>query len=326
MLSAYAAREGQPLADFPVAGDLSQAQWIDLYQPSDAEKARVVAATGLDVATEDELSEIETSSRLAFDGHAIYLSMPLIAKAEGEAADTKPIGFVLTHDRLITIRFNRSLAFHNFLETQHRTPMESVAPIGIFMLMLEAISDRLADLLEIIRDDLDRISKLIFHDTGKGMSQIRRQGNQLQDVLRAIGRAGDTMSRVRDSLLGIGRILPYVAQVAAPWIDRAMRDRIKSLRQDIASLADYDGHLNGKVQFLLDATLGLINNTQNNIIKVLTVVSVVGVPPTLVASIYGMNFKDMPELNWSFGYPYGLTLILLSAVLPLIWFKMRGWL
>jgi magnesium transporter len=326
MLGAYAAREGQPLADFPSEGDLSQAQWIDLFQPTADEKARVVAATGLSIATEDELSEIETSSRLAFDGHAIYLSMPLLAKAEGEPPDTRPIGFVLTRDRLLTIRFNRSLAFHNFLEAQHRTPMESVAPVGIFMLMMEAISDRLADLLENIRDDLDRISKLIFHDTSNSTRRGRRQNNELQNVLRAIGRAGDTMSRVRDSLLGIGRILPYVAQVAAPWIDRTMRDRIKSLRQDVASLADYDGHLNGKMQFLLDATLGLINNTQNNIIKVLTVVSVVGVPPTLVASIYGMNFKDMPELSWNYGYPYGLTLIVLSAVIPLIWFKLRGWL
>ena len=325
MLGAYAAREGQPLADFPSEGDLSKAQWIDLYQPTPEEKARVVAATGLEVATEDELAEIETSSRLAFDGHAIYLSMPLIAKVEDQAPDTKPIGFVLNRDRLITIRFNRSLAFHKFLETQHRTPMETTSPIGIFMLMMEAISDRLADLLENIRDDLDRISRLIFHDNGNG-TRRRKQDNELQNVLRAIGRAGDTMSRVRDSLLGIGRILPYVAQIAAPWIDRPMRDRMKSLRQDIASLSDYDGHLNGKMQFLLDATLGLINNTQNNIIKVLTVVSVVGVPPTLVASIYGMNFKDMPELNWSYGYPYGLTLIVLSAVIPLIWFKVRGWL
>jgi magnesium transporter len=326
MLGAYAAREGQPLADFPPEGDLSQAQWIDLYEPTPEEKARVVAATGLSVATEDELNEIETSSRLAFDGHAIYLSMPLMAKAEGEAPETKPIGFVLSRDRLITIRFNRSQAFRGFLETQHRTPMETVAPVGIFMLMMEAISDRLADLLENVRDDLDRISKLIFHDAGGDTRRSRRQDRGLQDVLRAIGRAGDTMSRVRDSLLGIGRILPYVAQVAAPWIDRAMRDRIKSLRQDVSSLADYDGHLNSKMQFLLDATLGLINNTQNNIIKVLTVVSVVGVPPTLVASIYGMNFKSMPELNWSYGYPYGLTMIVLSAVIPLIWFRLRGWL
>jgi magnesium transporter len=204
--------------------------------------------------------------------------------------------------------------------------MQSVSPIDIFMLMMEAISDRLADLLENIRDELDRISKLIFLDSDGGMRRSRKQGNELQDVLKAIGRAGDLMSRVRDSLLGVGRILPFVAQTAAPWIDRELRERIKTLRQDVASLSDYDGHLNGKMQFLLDATLGLINTTQNNIIKVLTVVSVVGVPPTLVASIYGMNFKDMPELNWDLGYPYGLAMIVLSAVIPLVWFRMRGWL
>jgi magnesium transporter len=98
------------------------------------------------------------------------------------------------------------------------------------------------------------------------------------------------------------------------------------VRQDVASLSDYDAHLVNKVQLLLDATLGLINIEQNNIIKVLTVVSVVGVPPTLVASMYGMNFKHMPELDWAWGYPYGLALIVISAVGPLLWFKLRGWL
>ena len=97
------------------------------------------------------------------------------------------------------------------------------------------------------------------------------------------------------------------------------------MRQDVLSLSDYDGHISNKVQLLLDATLGLINIEQNNIIKVLTIVSVVGIPPTLIASMYGMNFKIMPELNWSWGYPYGLALIALSAVLPLVWFKWRGW-
>jgi magnesium transporter len=184
MLAAYAAREGQPLADFPPEGDLSQAQWIDLYDPTPAEKARVMAGTGLTIATEDDLSEIETSSRLAFDGHAIYLSMPLVARAEGEAANTRPIGFALTRDRLITIRFNRSQAFHNFIETQHRTPMETVSPLGIFMLMMEAISDRLADLLETIRDDLDRISRLIFHDTGDSTRRARKRAGGRYHVPR----------------------------------------------------------------------------------------------------------------------------------------------
>lgn len=326
MLGAYAAREGQPLCDFPPDGDLAEAQWIDLFEPTEEEKARVEAATGFSISTEDELSEIETSSRLYYDGSAIYLSMPLVSKMEGMPADVRPIGFILSRERLVTIRFNRSRAFHNFLDTQHRKPMQSHEPIDIFLSLLEAISDRLSDLLENMRDELDSVSKQIFLEARQGAGHGRKLDNELQSVLKRLGRTADLMSSIRDSLLGVGRILPYVAQIAAPWIDREGRDRIKSLRQDILSLTDYDGHLNGKLQFLLDATLGLINNAQNNIIKVLTVVSVVGVPPTLIASIYGMNFKDIPELNWAWGYPYGLTMILLSAVLPLIWFKLRGWL
>ncbi len=97
------------------------------------------------------------------------------------------------------------------------------------------------------------------------------------------------------------------------------------MRQDLASLTEYDSQMTNKVQFLLDATLGFINIEQNSSIKVLTVISLVGVPPTLIASIYGMNFANMPELHWAHGYAYGLSMIALSAVLPLVWFKWRGW-
>jgi magnesium transporter len=147
----------------------------------------------------------------------------------------------------------------------------------------------------------------------------------LKLILRRVGHNGDLASKIRDSLLGIARIVPFVLTLAADWLPAEVKPRLETLRQDVASLNDYDAHLVNKVQLLLDATLGLINIDQNNIIKVLTIVSVVGVPPTLVASMYGMNFKYMPELNWAWGYPYGLALITLSAILPLLWFKWRGW-
>ncbi|MBN8889304.1 MAG: hypothetical protein J0H91_03295 [Rhodospirillales bacterium] len=145
-------------------------------------------------------------------------------------------------------------------------------------------------------------------------------------MLRSVGHAGDLISKMRDTLLGLGRMLPFVQVAAKDWIPAELRPRFKTLRADIQSLTDYDAHLANKVQFLLDATLGYISIEQNNIIRVLTVVSVVGVPPTFVASMYGMNFEGMPELHWHFGYPYALLLILLSAVLPLVWFRVRGWL
>ena len=124
---------------------------------------------------------------------------------------------------------------------------------------------------------------------------------------------------------GIGRVVPYVSTLAADWLPPEVKPRLDTVRQDVLSLGDYDAHIVNKVQLLLDATLGLINVEQNNIIKVLTIVSVVGIPPTLIASMYGMNFKGMPEYDWSWGYPYGLAMIALSAILPLVWFKWRGW-
>ena len=105
----------------------------------------------------------------------------------------------------------------------------------------------------------------------------------------------------------------------------ALLPRLLTVRQDVASLSDYDAQLTNKVQFLLDATLGFINIEQNNGIKILTVVSVVGIPPTLIASMYGMNFKNMPELQWEYGYLYGIVMIVLSGVIPLLWFRKRGW-
>src|SRR5205085_5110466 len=136
---------------------------------------------------------------------------------------------------------------------------------------------------------------------------------------------GDLVSKIRDGLLALARIVPFVASNGASWIHPELKPRLETVRRDIISLSDYDTHLINKVQLLLDATLGLINIEQNNIIKVLTIVSVVGVPPTLVASMYGMNFRHMPELDWAWGYPYGLALIAVSAVAPLLWFRWRGW-
>jgi len=147
----------------------------------------------------------------------------------------------------------------------------------------------------------------------------------LRNSLRQLGHSGDLVSKIRDSTLGVARILPYVITNGAGWIPAEVRLRLDVVSHDVSSLSDYDAHLANKVQFLLDTTLGLINIEQNNIIKVLTIVSVVGVPPTLVAGIYGMNFHVMPELDWTWGYPYGLGMIVLSTIIPLIWFRWRGW-
>jgi len=302
----------------------SAAVWVDLLNPTDEERAAAERLTNLRVPAEAELAEIESSSRLSSRGKALYLSTPMSYRSADGQSMTAPLGFVLSPDYLMTIRFADPPVFDQFAE---RFVAKDAAPCSVsaFLGLLEAIVDRLADVLEHVGADLDAISRRVFKGEQNGTQRATRMDQQLRATLRAIGRAGERVSNIRDSLHGVNRIVLYANETAGDWIPADLRPRFKTLRQDIVSLSDYDGQLTNKVQFLLDATLGFINIEQNNGIKVLTVVSVVGVPPTLIASIYGMNFKDIPELSWPHGYAYGLTVIVLSAILPLLWFKRRGW-
>jgi magnesium transporter len=306
---------------------LRDAIWIDLEAPSADELAEVSHATGLSMPSRASLTEIETSSRLAAAGDRLTLSMSLINRALNEGPQAEPAGFVLTPDRLVTIRFAPSLVFDQFVAQLH----EIAAPESVFLFvsLLEAIVDRLADALEKIRDELDVLSHAIFqrqqvaaHRKGQ---QRREQEAELRKTIAMLGRTYDSLSYFRDSQHGIARIAPFVIG-AAPWVTSGAGKRLQTVQQDVNSLNEFSNHLTDKVQFLLDATLGLINIAQNNLMKVLTIVSVVGIPPTLVAGIYGMNFRDMPELHWVFGYGYGLVMITLTAILPLVWFRYKGWL
>ena len=324
MLTAFVC-EGKALRRHatPSAETLRDAAWIDLLNP-DAEEMRLVAqATGLRVPSEAEVSEIESSSRLAQEDGVLYLSMPLVSRLD-EAPRTVPAGFVLSRERLLTIRFAASRLFDAFAERQLRAETAERSGAHILVGLLEAIVDRQADALEQAKTDLDNISQRIFRE-GQRLSR-RGEDALLRETLSAIGRTGELVSYIRDSQLSADRLLPYVLGNAVEWLPAELKPRMDTLRQDIASLKDYDVHLDDKVHFLLDATLGFISIAQNNVVKVLTVASVVGIPPVLIAGIYGMNFKVMPELQWQWGYAYGLILIAVSGIVPLVWFKLRGWL
>jgi magnesium transporter len=296
--------------------------WIDLLQPSAEERAFIERNIGLKLPDFADLSEIESSSRLRLVQGALYLSAPLVYRVDVDDPHTTPVGFIVTPERLITIRFETPTSFITAGQTAYAGACEA------FVGLLEAIVDRIADILERIAGELDTVSHRLFR-SGPGDTERRRRparaNADLRVILRRVGRSGDLASKIRDSLLAIARIVPYVESNGAAWLPAEATSRLQTLRQDIYSLSQYDEHLTNKLQLLLDATLGLINIDQNNIIKVLTVVSVVGVPPTLVASMYGMNFHNMPELDWSWGYPYALALIAVSAVAPLLWFRWRGW-
>jgi magnesium transporter len=320
---------GERPADLAKANLPANVAWIDLLKPEPDEVAFVKRTTGLEVPSIEDLSEIESSSRLRHQNGAIYLSAPLIYRgADSDHRLTTPVGFVLTRERLITVRFEDITSFKTFSARDLAGESDPLSSAAVFAGLMDAIADRLADVLENIAAELDALSHRLFHTPATEPVSRRppaRESADLRIILRRVGNSGDIASKIRDSLLGIGRIVPYVLSLAGDWLPTEIKPRLDTVRQDVVSLSDYDTHILNKVQLLLDATLGLINVEQNNIIKVLTIVSVVGIPPTLVASMYGMNFKNMPELDWSWGYPYGLALILLSAILPVAWFKWRGW-
>ena len=319
MLTAFACHDGTLRR---IAEPTADACWIDLVSATPEETDRVARTTGLAIPTEAQVSEIESSSRLSMRDGVLYLSMPLVSQPETEPRSVS-VGLVLSHERLITVRFAPSRLFDRFMAQDH---IAAHSGVHVLVALLEAIVDRQADVLELVKAELEEISHRIFSQNMAAASGRRREDALLRATLVALGRIGDLVSHVRESQVSAGRIVPYVETVAAAWLPKDIGPRFHTLQRDIASLNDFDTHLNDKLQFLLDATLGFINIAQNNVMKVLTVVSVAGVPPVLVAGIYGMNFKSMPELEWVWGYPYSLVLMLATTLIPLAIFRWRGWL
>ncbi len=300
----------------------SQATWLDLCEATEQERAQVEAATGLRVPTQLEVSEIESSSRVFTENGASYLSTPVPSSGDAHTP-LSAVGFVLTQRVLITVRF----ADHAVLDSAFSACEMSAGQNACeaFLRILEALVDRAADALEHAGSDLDSVSHAAFHSEKSRGRQLRQKSESLREALRKLGQIGDRISQIRETLLGIGRIAAFVMETNSALVAPGEQARLKAIRADISSLNDYQGHLSGKVQFLLDATLGFINIEQNDIVKTLTIVSVVGVPPVLVAGIYGMNFRHMPELDWPWGYPFALLLMLVTGFAPLLWFKWRGW-
>jgi magnesium transporter len=281
--------------------------WIDLLRPTSDEEALVQSEHGIRIPTHAQLSEIESSSRLRVEGQTLLMSMPLGLQDDRFASTPLPLGFVLTPELLVTVRYCDIHAFPDVQST-----------------LREAMVDFAADRLEQIGADLGGVSQRIFGSPAQPLPSRSRFNSAMQQNLIGVGQTGELLSRIRESLLGLGRIASFTTEAVA-WLPTEVRARLKTVRHDLASLSDYENHLSGKTQFLQDAVLGFINTQQNDIFKVLTIVSVVGVPPTLIASIYGMNFHNIPEYQWKYGYPYGLGVIALSIIVPILWFKWRKW-
>jgi magnesium transporter len=299
------------------------AVWFDLVNPNVAEDKLVERQVGVAVPTREEMQEIEVTSRLYVENGARYMTATLMCQSDTNTPKTTPVTFILSGQRLITVRYDEPRPFMIVGNKLARNCSPAITGQSVLMDLLDAVIDRAADILERVGAEVDQVSHDIFEPEDARADRTRTY-NQ---ILRALGQKGDLASKVRESLVSIGRLLLYLANEAdnMRWA-KEPRAQLRGMQRDVHSLSDHAAYLSNKIQFLLDAMLGMVTIEQNNIIKIFSVAAVGLMPPTLIASIYGMNFKHMPELEWYFGYPIALVLMVLAAALPYYFFKWKRWL
>jgi magnesium transporter len=295
--------------------------WIDLVNPTPGEDKIVEALVGIAVPTREEMQEIELSSRLYVENGARYMIATLMCQSDTPIPKTTPVTFILAGHRLITVRYDEPKPFAIARHKLTRYCPQTATGESVFIDLLDAVVDRCADILERVGVEIDQVSHNIFE------RDRSRTPKFYTVILQTIGRKGELASKVRESLVSIGRLLIFVANEAEGmrWA-KDQRAQLKSMQRDAQSLSDHAAYLTNNITFLLDALLGVVTIEQNNIIKIFSVAAVAFMPPTLIASIYGMNFKHMPELDWVVGYPFALFLMLVAALLPYVYFKWRKWL
>ena len=297
------------------------AVWIDLVNPAGGEDKLVERLVGVAIPTREEMQEIELSSRLYVENGARYMTATLMCQSDTPVPKTTPVTFILAGHRLITVRYDDPKPFAVARHKLTRSCPASVSGETVFMDLFDAVIDRCADILERVGVEIDQVSHNIFE------RERSRTPKFYTVILQTIGRKGELASKVRESLVSIGRLLIFVANEAEGmrWA-KDQRAQLKSMQRDAQSLSDHAAYLTNNVTFLLDAMLGVVTIEQNNIIKIFSVAAVAFMPPTLIASIYGMNFRHMPELDWYLGYPLAIILMITAAILPYLYFKWRKWL
>jgi len=299
--------------------------WIDLLNPTKEEEVLVEHVLQVDLPTREEMKEIEISSRLYKEDEAIFMTATLLSNSTSELSEALPVTFVLAQHSLVTIRYSDPRSFQIFSARTQHIDGDYSSKEAILTGLLESVMNRLADILENIANDVNAVSQEIFKNKKENPPE---DATDFQDILQRIGQKGDLNSKVRESLVGLTRLLAFLEHSlsSSRTVSRELKGRIATLSHDTHALTEHVSFLSNKINFLLDATLGMISIEQNTTIKIFSVAAVVFLPPTLVASVYGMNFEFMPELKWITGYPFALALMVLSAIVPYWYFKRRHWL
>lgn len=324
MLTLYCLRSGRIVEDKLTAGDPipDGLIWADLLDPTPEEKEAIRRLAAIEVPTPEEMREIEPSSRLYREGLALFMTASVLNRTDTPDPETRAITFVLSEGLLTTLRYCSPMPFDTFRSRIQSQPPLCRSPEVALVELLDAIVDRIADTLEAVDSNVSALSKSIFAPADTNNTRATDFG----PGIKSIGLNAVRCSKADESLISLQRLLTFLDANMRQTGNKETRSRVKDLQRDIFSLEGYVERMSEKLVLLLDATLGMVSIQQNNIIKIFSVIAVVFLPPTLVASIYGMNFNLMPELDWDFGYPLALLLMLLSAVLPFRYFKHRGWL
>jgi magnesium transporter len=309
---------------------MNKAVWIDLFEPTEQEEIIVDMVLGVDLPTRREMQDIEVSRRLYKEGDALFMTVTILARADTSEPESTAVTFIFVDDRLITLRYADTSVLAIFRREREANLARYDSGQRILEGLVDTLVEYIADVLEKTGAALDSISHDIFRRRGAEKEPVGKpdgtpeKPRDLEEALLRLGRCSDLVSRLRESLSGLRRMLSFfaAAQINVP---PDMAEHLRTLSQDLQPLGDHASFLSGKVNFLLDATLGLINVEQNAIIKIFTVAAVLFLPPTVVGTIYGMNFQVMPELTWAFGYPLAIVLMIMSAIVPYWYFKHRGW-
>ena len=300
---------------------LKEAVWLDLLSPSRTEEDEVEQHIGREIPTREEMVEIELSSRLYKENGVLFMTATMIAQSDSPIPTLDPVTFILTEQQLITIRYIEPQSFRLFSFKLKKLDHNHRDAATLLIELLDVTVDRLADILELVGARLDDYSKIIFRQHNKKAEKL-----DYQKLMQEIGANGDLNTKARESLVTFNRLISFFAQSSGSKMDNEGQLRLATLSKDIVSLSDHANFLSSKINFLLDATLGMVSIEQNDIIKIFSVAAVIFLPPTLVASIYGMNFHIMPELSWKYGYLYSILTILFAAWVPYKYFKYRKWL
>lgn len=300
--------------------------WVDLLNPTENEEHLIESMLATSIPTRDEMHEIELSSRLYQENNAVYATATILTRADTPEPETHAITFVLSGQCLITVRYSEPQSFKVFLARSSQVSAENYHGNTALAGLMEAIVDRIADILENVGHSIDEMTKKIFRPHLQGTDARAKEKPELDEMLRQVGIRGDLISKAQESMISLNRLLGFISQTSYFKTGSEEHCRVQSILKDIQALGDHASFLSNKVTFILDAILGMISIEQNAIIKIFSVAAVVFLPPTLVASIYGMNFDIMPELKLQFGYPLAIVLMILSAYLPYKFFCRKGWL